>query len=118
MIPKQPTGATVASSMSQRGRTGLGPKRTYTPRKASSVASASKVQKRNGNDDVATTVFEGDTKKGGGNRRSLDKILVEEVNGKQVFPSSTQPCEMQAAPSGSKGTLCHFGPNVNSPRMP
>ena len=76
-----------------------------------SVASGSKVQKRNG-DDVDSLFGEGDTRRSSrANRRTLASMLQQEANGKKLFSNSTQPCEMQASPSGLKGpsATCHWG---------
>ena len=72
--------------MSNRGR---GMKRT--PSAARSLASCSKVPKRSPRIVDCDVEVEEDIRgqKKGGNRRSLDKIMLEEAMGKKLFPSST-----------------------------
>ena len=92
--------------MALRGR---GMKRA--PSAVRSLASCSKAPKRSPRGVDGDVEVEEDIRgqKKGGNRRSLDKIMLEESMAKKLFPSSTQQCEMHAAPAKGSCATCHWG---------
>ena len=79
------------------------------PSTARSLASVSRVTRRRGVDGDVEGEEDIKNPKKGGNRRSLDHVLRDQATSKQLYPPSTQPCEMHAAPTKLASGTCQWG---------